>query len=578
MSAKRLLHAFPTRTATARVRPASTSSLLGGPAQVVEHSHDDAVRSEIAENYARNGDMSSAWREVRRMGECGVPPHRETIAILLELDTPAHTIEAELDEIDVANKATKATPLTPMGMVSRIWESSIRRILAKPKASAQPAIERALAVYRSAVNKGIKPTSRMALPILRGLCPWSTPERADLDRAMSIYRGLVAAIPASSQIEQIHEHVFSMLLRALVEKRLYEDIKDMCREMRQRKVSIPANQISGHILSVIRSTDTHDEAFDCYRHLRTLAPAEIDYVPIVTVFIYKRTDLSPFPPASSVFTMLAHSIESRNPELDTNTSLVTLLNRYCQNIYWWKKWKFRQEKHPSLPTNIRPQVDEVNAYLRCEYPGTPNTAVWNALLNAYNFTRDFRECFTLWDEMRSNHGACAVDQATVSIMMDTCGQANAGILALRIWEELRGENFPLNKNNWDSHVECLAKLGPAGHDAAMHIVINQMGETESEDGTVPAADLDTLRILLAHSWALQRITTTILRIRKELPNLFDEMFNAAVKSEASDSPQLSSGALLRPDQIFKALPKKYQRPQIPPDVFEPPSEDIPAPT
>ncbi|KZT57088.1 hypothetical protein CALCODRAFT_509046 [Calocera cornea HHB12733] len=572
MGAKRLLYALPIRTATSRVRPSLSadysSSLRDAAPQPVQYSHEDAVRSEAAENYARNGDLASAWREVRRMGECGQPPHRETIAILLEHDQPAPTIEAELDVIDVANKATKSTSPSPMGMVSRIWESSIQRTLAHSRSNTPAAIQRALVVYKKAINAGMMPTSQMALPILRALCPWFKPEKSDLRRAMSIYRHLVQAVPAGSHAESIDVQVFSTLLRSLVENRRYEDVKELCREIRQRKLALPVNQVSGHILSMIRSADSHDIAFDCYCHMRTLAPAEIDYVIPITAFINKSTDISLFPKALQVFEMITHGMEATTSKLNANVSITTLLNRYCQLIYDLSK------TNPDLPATIRTHVDDINAYLRCEYPGALDGGLWNALLNAYNFTRDFRECFTLWDEMRSNHHSGIVDQTTVSIMLDACGQAGAATLATRIWEELRTERFPLNTKNWNTYVECLARFGASGHEEALRIVVDEMGESGSEDGTVPAAGLSTLRIILGQSWNIQRTTATIFLIRKKLPNLFEQMVSAALMKEDRALASPEGHRKLTHNQLYKALPKRELHPKIPQALDESHSQGI----
>ncbi|KAG8759626.1 hypothetical protein FRC14_005401 [Serendipita sp. 396] len=100
---------------------------------------------------------------------------------------------------------------------------------------------------------------------------------------------------------------------------------------------------------------------------------------------------------------------------------------------------------------------------------TPSIDLLNALLDAYNKVAAVHDAFKVWDTIFLSR---IYNGQSVSIILDTCGWAKIGHKAAQIWNQLLVQEFPFNKNNWDSRVECLCRLGKL--DEALKVVCLEM--------------------------------------------------------------------------------------------------------
>jgi hypothetical protein len=87
---------------------------------------------------------------------------------------------------------------------------------------------------------------------------------------------------------------------------------------------------------------------------------------------------------------------------------------------------------------------------------TPSTALLNAMLDAYNKVAAVHDAFKVWDTIFLSR---IYDHQSVSIILDTCGWAKVGHKASQIWNQLKLRGFVFNRNNWNSRVECLCRIG-----------------------------------------------------------------------------------------------------------------------
>lgn len=100
---------------------------------------------------------------------------------------------------------------------------------------------------------------------------------------------------------------------------------------------------------------------------------------------------------------------------------------------------------------------------------TPSVDLLNAMLDAYNKVAAVHDAFKVWDTIFLSR---IYDTKSVSIILDTCGWAKVGHKASQIWNQLVAREFVFNKNNWDSRVECLCRLGKL--DDALKVVCLEM--------------------------------------------------------------------------------------------------------
>ncbi|EJT97789.1 hypothetical protein DACRYDRAFT_102132 [Dacryopinax primogenitus] len=436
-------------------------------------------------------------------------------------------------------KKTIGIPRTPMSMLFQLGEPK------KDTGETEPSVPKR---YGAAVQRGKRAGTWRAPPILLQLLgPRAVSNLADVPQALLVLQGLIDATPADAKKDQITWQVFGLVLNTLIQHRLYSDIKTLVQEMRLRNVLLQGPVMTTHICSMIEKAHFHEEAFECYKVLRSVNPSKINSLTLANYFINKVTKIPQFPRAAHVFDIIDQANKT-SLEFQPHQTITNLLNCYSINLYRWNERKENREKYPDFPTDIRKEVDEVGKYIRAQFFDPPDIHVWTSLLNGYNFTGNFSSCFELWDELRATD---MVNPVTVSVMMDACGRAGQLELAQRTWAELRAEGIPLDKKNWNGYVECLALAGPLGHAAAMGVVLDEMGENGCPDGKVPGATIETLSILLVHSWDAG-IRNIIELLQERLPDLMQRIESMAVAEGSifTDQPNIPQSSS---SYIYKAI-------------------------
>ncbi|KAI8391253.1 uncharacterized protein BYT42DRAFT_490600 [Radiomyces spectabilis] len=121
-------------------------------------------------------------------------------------------------------------------------------------------------------------------------------------------------------------------------------------------------------------------------------------------------------------------------------------------------------------------LEEIHQLIKMDLYFDPDTAVYNALMDAYNRTGDGDTVLQIWETLAlSSAPEAMIDQVSVSIVLDSCGHNGYHFKAQSIWKMLKDEFFPLNSNNYNSYIECLCrKSGRDGWDEARRLANEEM--------------------------------------------------------------------------------------------------------
>ncbi|ORX90977.1 hypothetical protein K493DRAFT_54399 [Basidiobolus meristosporus CBS 931.73] len=104
-----------------------------------------------------------------------------------------------------------------------------------------------------------------------------------------------------------------------------------------------------------------------------------------------------------------------------------------------------------------PGVNRMYEAIRMNPNIEPDIALYNTLMNAYNWIGDISKVLQLYDSIQA--GRLTPNNATISILLDSCGRHDALYRAQVIWNRLKQQRFPLNCNNYTSYIEALARNG-----------------------------------------------------------------------------------------------------------------------
>ncbi|KAJ8652214.1 hypothetical protein O0I10_012175 [Lichtheimia ornata] len=147
-------------------------------------------------------------------------------------------------------------------------------------------------------------------------------------------------------------------------------------------------------------------------------------------------------------------------------------------------------------------LEQVHKLIRMDLYFDPDTAVYNALMNAYNRVGDGHIVLQMWEMLAlSSAPETAIDQTTVSIVLDSCGHNGYNYHARDIWHTLKQSGFELNTNNYCSYVECLCRSkGRDGWEEAKRVVDEEMRPAYSANSLVdprPLVDDKTVNTLIS---------------------------------------------------------------------------------
>ncbi|KAI0328136.1 hypothetical protein GY45DRAFT_1326671 [Cubamyces sp. BRFM 1775] len=160
---------------------------------------------------------------------------------------------------------------------------------------------------------------------------------------------------------------------------------------------------------------------------------------------------------------------------------------------------------------IAKTITRIHNYLTVNPQLTPDTALYNQLMDAYQRTGHFIEACRIWQLL---YASSQFNNASVSIILDACAFARAYDMAVRVYDMLKEAGWPLNVKNWNTYVECLCRLGRL--DEAMKVVCLEM--VGRKDGVEP--DKESVRILLKFAVKANQEAEVRSRIKRFLPKLY----------------------------------------------------------
>ena len=143
-------------------------------------------------------------------------------------------------------------------------------------------------------------------------------------------------------------------------------------------------------------------------------------------------------------------------------------------------------------------LEQIHRLIRMDLYFDPDTAVYNALMDAYNRCGDGHVVLQLWDVlMLSSAPKTAIDQTTISVILDSCGHNGYSHKAHGIWRKVKRAGFDLNTNNYNSYIECLCRQkGRTGWDEAQRVVNEEMRPPSSMHDPRPPLEEKTLNTLI----------------------------------------------------------------------------------
>lgn len=395
-----------------------------------------------------------------------------------------------------------------------VWSVVLKNVLNKRDVS------KAIELYEVARASGIRPDSRMVHPILTQLCNgrFTEPSEKNIDRALQIYADLVGLEPdktidgeeSNLQIDA-DIAIYNTLLRALTshsnKQKYLSRAFSLLEDMRRRHLSMDAMTVTSITILLMRSASSYSSAYAAYGQIRSLKGVSLDaeaYAAILHAYCNLEIPGS-FPSAKHYFSIINDMHAAGIPKSERIYTI--LLGRYA--YYATRLKDVTQQEQPSSwksQDDLLAAIQDTHHQLTLDASVTPDAPLWNQLMDAYNRIGHFKGVLDVWTILNSTG---MVTNASVSVVLDACGFRGDYETARSIFASLQSSGFPLNKRNWNSWIECLARLGRL--DEALRVAFEDMSKTVRPDGV-------TVQILVSFAVREGRAEQICSLINLQLPD------------------------------------------------------------
>ncbi|KAH9932410.1 hypothetical protein B0H21DRAFT_92093 [Amylocystis lapponica] len=383
----------------------------------------------------------------------------------------------------------------------------------------------AVALYKSALSSGVRPTNVMLHPVLRALCAPSLhkPSDANVETAMDLYREYLrlydehgspepSADNDSGNSTQLDAPIYNTLLRALTSSsntsKYFPIAVSLLEDMQSRQVQMDKMTTTSVVVMLMRSSSNFDEAFHAYKLIRQMKDTVLDqegYVVVLSAFCKVSSSDGTPPPARLYFNIVK---DMRAAGYSISSKVYTII---LQQLYL-----LAEQLSPSFPSDdlsrLVNSIRRVHQLLLVDASLTPDTALWNQLMNTYQRAGCLSDAFRIWESLYRSR---LCDNISVSIILDACSHAQEWGTIQRIYTDLLESGFPLNLRNWNNWLECLCRLGRL--DDAVKTACLEM----KERGVEP--DESSVQIILKFSIRTNQQTEVRGRIKQYLPKLWSKM-------------------------------------------------------
>lgn len=423
---------------------------------------------------------------------------------------------------------------------SVVWAKLVRNAYAKSNNVA------VLSLYDTALKSGVRPTNALLHPVIRVLCSGDLrpPTEASIDRALQLFQEYIEihrnseSTPGVGDASETQDGVrgslsnsnstapdiaiYNTLLRALASstdiKKYFPIALSLFEDLHARKVPMDSMTATSFIVLLMRTSPTYQEAYRAYRSVYRSDDGKIrldaeGYAVILHTFCNKvAAGKAPIPPAHLYFEIIQDMRAAGYPV--SSKVYTVILQRLAVLATQARRLESLEARHEELVL-LAAQIRRVHDALRLDSI-TPDTALWNQLMDTYQRVQCFSDALTIWELLyhSSQH-----DNVSVSVILDACAYANAYGIATKIWDDLISTQFALNLHNWNTWLECLCRMGQV--EEAVKVLCLEMGKGKGPRAIKP--DVRCARLVLSFASRQNEEEIVLKRIKRYLPSIWPKL-------------------------------------------------------
>ncbi|KAL0083508.1 hypothetical protein F4703DRAFT_1738696 [Phycomyces blakesleeanus] len=324
-------------------------------------------------------------------------------------------------------------------------------------------IDGAIQIFKEMCTKGIMPTERIVTR-LSNATAYKHNDASSVQCVFDIVKKLNASIGLTLDVK-----AYNALLSGLSKDGSSEQAQELFEEIFVQKGHVPDIVTYTNLIVSYINDQRIDEAMEIYYDIRKRHS------------IHHKSHISL---DVNLYTILISSLTNAPATKDTSSpshpnllAALTLFNdmrqlRIQPNAYCYTAILHACGQHKDMYV-----LEQVHKLMKMDLYFDPDTAVYNALMDAYSRSGEGETVLQIWETLiMSSSPTTSIDATTISIVLDSCGHNGLGHLAKDIWKRLRDNEFALNSNNFNSYIECLCRSTRSrrGFDIARRVAKNEM--------------------------------------------------------------------------------------------------------
>ncbi|KAI0654236.1 hypothetical protein C8Q70DRAFT_926158 [Cubamyces menziesii] len=380
--------------------------------------------------------------------------------------------------------------------------------------SSAPALE----LYTYAKDRYIPLTAPMLHYTLRSLLTsfgLQKPTEQAIEAALELYQDFIDS--KSRQVQDPHPTpaTYQLLLRALTTSnnttKYLPATVSVIEAMSRFGIALNYQTATSTLILLMRVSPSPEEAFRMYTLVGRPKPDSTEpvldedgYAAILHTFCTLPTWPDGIPSAALYFEIIA---DMRKYDVPIGPKVYTVLLAQLGKL----ATTANASNDTAQCEAIAKMITRIHNHLTVNSSFTPDTALYNQLMDSYQRAGHFTEACRIWQLL---YASSQFNNASVSIILDGCAYAQAYDMAVRVYDMLNEAGYPLNVKNWNTYVECLCRLGRL--DEAMKVVCLEM--PRGRDGVEP--DKESVRILMKFAAKMNQAAEVRNRIKRFLPTLY----------------------------------------------------------
>ncbi|KAI9022798.1 hypothetical protein CLU79DRAFT_750785 [Phycomyces nitens] len=346
-------------------------------------------------------------------------------------------------------------------------------------------LDGAIKLFKEMCTKGIKPTERIVSSLLSA----AASKHNDPSSVQQVFK-LVEKFSAATGLV-LDTKAYNSLLSGLAKGGSSEQAQGLFDQVFVQKNNVPDIVTYTNLIVAYINDQRIEEAMEIYYSIRERHSIHHTHhisldVNLYTILISSlakapATDNTPFTSNTSntiidyqvLDTEDLNSLHNSHPSL---LAALTLFNdmrqlRIRPNAHCYTAILHACGQHKDMYI-----LEQVHKLMKMDLYFDPDTAVYNALMDAYNRSGEGETVLQIWETLITSSSPTSIDPTTVSIVLDSCGHNGLGHHAKDIWKRLRDTDFALNSNNFNSYIECLCRSTRSrrGFDIARRVARQEM--------------------------------------------------------------------------------------------------------